>query len=800
MARLFPTNRLVPPKNGTANLLAIGEAPGHDEQAVGEPFVGASGRMLDGWFGKIGISRHELWLSNVISCRPPDNKFPTAEGVDYISYDEGKQSVQHCLDHHLLPFLRSREWEKIYLIGAQALEWLTGKAPLLDWGGTPLPIPALDPAKRIAVATVHPAALMRDSDMLPIVFRDLRRPLEIPPEYYTTNGQPDAIGAFAGGPFVVDIETNIPPTQITMFALSNKSEHATHFEFNDGTRAALRDLVGKARVIVNQNYLQFDGPQLAKHGVPYNLNPDECFVFDTMLVHHVLWPTLPHDLGFLGRQYLTKPFWKNWKASGDSEAIYNCRDADGTWQVYEQLRCALDKEPRLKKLYSEVQVPLARVCQLMTTTGIMTDPKEAVKMSTKADDIITREEQVLPPHMRRQRIWKNRHIPAPLGTLSEKTGKPLKILKEPYETWSSAPWRTPEKVADFLYKEMGLEERHDAKGKVTTGKKALAIIFNKSRRPEVRAIRETRKWASRKAICDKLATEVAEVLHASFNPHGTGTGRLSSTGGVHKIQLQNITEEMRVLFVPSRPGNVLWSVDFSQMEARLAAYFAKDKARAARFDLPGFNEYKHAAGIFLGIPAQDVVKDHAPDSIYHKAKTIVLGVDRALGKRKISLENDIPEPEVAEMLQQWKAQIPATMVWQEQIGNKAKRDKMLWSPFNRRGLFYGPNAYTAGISFLPQSAGADVIIRCMIALMWQRIEWPRHWVERVVRVIRPLPEPARLLLQVHDELVGECEESAVAEVKDCLTTVLTQPWAELDGLSLPVNFATGPNWLEMEAA
>ena len=112
----------------------------------------------------------------------------------------------------------------------------------------------------------------------------------------------------------------------------------------------------------------------------------------------------------------------------------------------------------------------------------------------------------------------------------------------------------------------------------------------------------------------------------------------------------------------------------------------------------------------------------------------------------------------------------------------------------------GDRAFTQGVSFLPQSTGADVIFRCLIALMYERVEWPESWVKKVVQIYEPLPQPARLLLQVHDELVFEAPKELIPEVRRVVTRVMSQPWRELDGLMLPVNFASGENWMEMEEA
>ena len=805
----YPMSPFVPPKAGSGGLLTIGEKPGADEGRLGEPFIGASGQMLDAWMASAGVSRNAQTIANVVSCYQEGNLFPTdadKQGKRLLPLADAHVAVAHCIEHHLKPLLLSQPWQKIYLIGAKALYYLTGKTSLYDWGGTPLPVPMIDPERRLAVATIHPAALMRDASMKPLVYCDLSRPLEVPQETYEIYPEASALAKFTGKPFALDIETDVPPTKIHIFSISNVANTATVMRWGPTERDAVATLLRDAKVIYGQNHIQFDLPHLRRHGAPYETNPTECSVRDTMLMHHLIWPTLPHDLGLLGRQYLTKPFWKKWSAGSESEEIYACRDADATWQIGERLWAELGRTPKLKRLYETVQVPMARICALMTEIGVQTDPEEARKLVAKATAIIAEKEALLPAQMRPALLKKRRRVAAPEGTLTPpkygKRGqllkqKPVKWLYEEVEVSGTSPWRNSAKTANFLYGDLGLKTKLNAEGRVTTGKLALAQLFHATGDPQIEAIRELRRWAARKLICSKIAnTEVAKKLHVSFNLQGTTSGRISCSGDEDKIQLQNQTEDLRVMFVPSRPGWVIFSCDFSQMEARLAAWFARDTARAARFDVEGYSEYKHAASVFLGVPMNQVKKEKSPESPYHRAKTIVLGTDRALGAKKISITNDIPEAEVRKMQAAWKSQIPATIAWQQETGNRGKRDKYLFNPFGRRCWFYTSSAYTEAISFLPQSTGADVIFRAMIALLYERIEWPLEWVKPLLPVVVPLPEPARILIQIHDELVGECPESQVAEVEHVLKTVMEQPWPELAGLTLPANFSHGANWLE----
>jgi DNA polymerase I-like protein with 3'-5' exonuclease and polymerase domains len=86
----------------------------------------------------------------------------------------------------------------------------------------------------------------------------------------------------------------------------------------------------------------------------------------------------------------------------------------------------------------------------------------------------------------------------------------------------------------------------------------------------------------------------------------------------------------------------------------------------------------------------------------------------------------------------------------------------------------------------------------MLALMYERIGWPLEKVLRVVDVVKPLPQPAQLLIQVHDSLIVECPEELVPEVVRVLRKVMTQPWKELGGFTIPIGVKVGNSWGEAE--
>jgi uracil-DNA glycosylase len=62
--------------NPDARLMFVGEAPGEEEDRQGEPFVGAAGRRLNRWIARIGLRREDVYITNIVKCRPPGNRVP----------------------------------------------------------------------------------------------------------------------------------------------------------------------------------------------------------------------------------------------------------------------------------------------------------------------------------------------------------------------------------------------------------------------------------------------------------------------------------------------------------------------------------------------------------------------------------------------------------------------------------------------------------------------------------------------------------------------------------------------------
>jgi DNA polymerase len=143
--------------NRSADIMLVGEGPGADEDAFGRPFVGKAGQLLDKMFSAIDIKREELYITNVVKCRPPGNRTPLDEEAEAclpilrMQYALIKPKIVVCLGATATRHIYERE-ARISRVRGQ---WL-------DKNGT------------LFIPTYHPAALLRDETKKKDVWADLQ--------------------------------------------------------------------------------------------------------------------------------------------------------------------------------------------------------------------------------------------------------------------------------------------------------------------------------------------------------------------------------------------------------------------------------------------------------------------------------------------------------------------------------------------------------------------------------------------------------------------------------------------------
>lgn len=158
--------------NPRADIVVIGEAPGAEEDARGEPFVGAAGQLLNRMLQAIGLRREEVYICNILKCRPPSNRRPTP------------QEIATCR-----PYL----WKQLELIqpafilalGATAATALLGKEfKITELRGRPIPFQGM-----VMVVTYHPAALLRNPQWKRPAWEDLQLLQRLYRAYRVQSGQ-----------------------------------------------------------------------------------------------------------------------------------------------------------------------------------------------------------------------------------------------------------------------------------------------------------------------------------------------------------------------------------------------------------------------------------------------------------------------------------------------------------------------------------------------------------------------------------------------------------------------------------
>ena len=147
--------------NKNASIMFIGEGPGADEDAQGEPFVGKAGKLMNMAFDIVGIKREEVYIANIVKCRPPSNRNP-----------EDDEAIA-CLD-----YLRNQVMlvkpKIIVLLGSVALKNILGK----EYGITASRGKIINKKDIIYIPTWHPAALLRDEDKKVDFINDLQLVLD----------------------------------------------------------------------------------------------------------------------------------------------------------------------------------------------------------------------------------------------------------------------------------------------------------------------------------------------------------------------------------------------------------------------------------------------------------------------------------------------------------------------------------------------------------------------------------------------------------------------------------------------
>lgn len=320
----------------STKILLVGEAWGEREEKAGKPFVGPSGAMLDGFLQAHGLSRTDCYLTNVFNFRPEGNRIPSlcgpkAAGIPKMPpIDSGKYVLAKYkpeLDR-LYKEITDVNPNVIVALGGTACWALLHDRRIKRLRGAPLQ----GVTGHKVLPTYHPAAILREYKLRPIVFSDFakvrresafpeivrpRRELWLEPDINDLRNFERFITASRR--ICADIETwnrritciGFAPSvdrAIVIPFLDHTSEGCNYWPTLEAELEALsfvRRWLSLGKCVINQNIL-YDASYLWKiYGIPiYHITDD------TMLLHHAMQPEMEKGLAFLGPLYLDEPQWK----------------------------------------------------------------------------------------------------------------------------------------------------------------------------------------------------------------------------------------------------------------------------------------------------------------------------------------------------------------------------------------------------------------------------------------------------------------------------------------------------------
>ncbi len=341
---------------------------------------------------------------------------------------------------------------------------------------------------------------------------------------------------------------------------------------------------------------------------------------------------------------------------------------------------------------------------------------------------------------------------------------------------------SPQQIGELLYGKMGLKGKKTASGNYNTSAQVLEQLAEEN---EIAAkILEYRTYAKLKSTYTTAllaARDKNSRVHTTFSQTVVNTGRLASS----EPNLQNIPnrtglgQKIRECFVAQK-GYKIVAADYSQMELRLLASVADVKALKEAF-VQGVDIHAATAARVFGLPYEAVDKEHR-----RRAKAINFGIVYGISQFGLARQLGIRREEAKEYIDSYFRIMPEVRRYMSETIEFAREHGFVETPMGRKCYIFGinstngrvmPFAERSAINAPIQGGAADIV-----KLAMQRVAW----------AIKEQNLPARMLLQVHDELVLEVREDAVEKVRALLKEIMEN--VAQSSVPMVVDVGVGDNW------
>ena len=485
-------------------------------------------------------------------------------------------------------------------------------------------------------------------------------------------------------------------------------------------------------------------------------------LFDTMVASYLLDPiSNKHSLKKLAKQFLgreminlaeligkgTKHLPTDKQAKTFAEVPlelatdYACSDAESTFALYEIFKIALEKQ-QLAKLFYEIEMPLLPVLIEMEMNGVSLDVALLNKMSKEIEIELKDLE---------------RHIFAIAGEVFN--------------------LNSPKQLAKILFEKLNLPIIKRTKTGVSTDVSVLEELATQKFEIAEKLMVYRTQTKLKSTYVDVLPDLVhlkTRRIHTSFNQTITATGRLSSSNP----NLQNIPLSLRSAFIPEKKDWIILAADYSQIELRILAHLSGDTQL-----LKAFTEDQdiHA------LTATEVFGDPEKRSL---AKAVNFGIIYGISDFGLAKQLKIKKTEAAEYIAKYFNKHQGVKAFIDKTIADAREKGYVTTLLGRKRPLPDINSPNYGLRSFAERTAVNTVIQGTAADM----------IKIAMTRLQDLPagrhgcKTARLLLQVHDELVFECKETEAEELKELIKKEMEAAFK----LEVPVkvNLGVGANWQE----
>ncbi len=488
--------------------------------------------------------------------------------------------------------------------------------------------------------------------------------------------------------------------------------------------------------------------------------------FDTMLESYVLNSTATrHDMDSLAKKYLdhTTIGFTDIAGKGAKQLTFNqihldkagpyaAEDADITLRLHHKLHAELAALPSLASVLSDIEMPLVPVLARIEREGALVDADLLRIQSGELGDKMDALER-----------------------------EAIELAGEPFNLGS------PRQLGAILYDKFGLPVlKKTPKGQPSTAEEALEALAEEGF-PLPKALMQYRSMSKLKSTyTDRLPEQInprTGRIHTSYQQAVAATGRLSSSDP----NLQNIPvrtaegRRIRQAFIAA-PGYKLLAADYSQIELRIMAHLAKDEGLLSAFR-NGLDVHTATAAEVFKVELGDVTSDQR-----RSAKAINFGLIYGMGAKKLGKDIGVDSKTAKAYIDVYFARYPGVRDYMERTRKQAADQGYVETLFGRR--LYLPTIHSnrpqeragaerTAINAPMQGTAADIIKRAMVTV--------DNWLASTAL-------DARVILQVHDELVLEVREDLVEQVAQEIRVHMSGA-AQLD-VPLVVDVGVGANWDE----